>query len=219
MKRPCMARKLRMPTSLLACAFALGAARAETHSIIGGAAARGGDTQHWGGGWPSLFYEWRRGGRPELGLGAELIYGDWSSAFSQVDLGLGVNVPMRFPLAHSGVWDLAFRLAPGAMVGSAEGRGGVIVGARAEQGLLVGAAMLPTANFVTGVNVPASVLSVENGSTYLVLPILGRFGMEILPTRPLSLWILGEMGPALAVHSDRVDVDPGVRAWVGGTFF
>jgi len=63
-------------------------------------------------GWPSLFYEWWNKGQGNLdwALGAELVYGDWSGAFSDVSVGLAFNAPLAHPReearqGHDRRWD------------------------------------------------------------------------------------------------------------------
>jgi hypothetical protein len=79
-------------------------------------------------GWPSLFYEWWNKGQGNLdwALGAELVYGDWSGAFSDVSVGLAFNAPLRWHIHErkrtKATTDVGIRFTPGAMVGGSDRR-------------------------------------------------------------------------------------------------
>lgn len=73
-------------------------AYAGPQSTIGGKRLQSDVVHNTGVAWPSLFYEWWNKGQGNLdwALGAELVYGDWSGAYSDVSVGLAFNAPLRW---------------------------------------------------------------------------------------------------------------------------
>jgi hypothetical protein len=170
-------------------------------------------------GWPSVGYEWWNKGRPDWALGAEIVYGDWAAEYSNAEIGLGLNVPLRWHLSTYKRADFAFRFAPGILIADA-GRDSFAFGMRGEFGVPVSVGIVPQVNLITGLVVPFSVFIVENRDDYAVLPILPRIGAEFLPDGFIAVWFAVEMGPTIRIggaSGDRVDF--GVRGWLGCTFW
>ncbi|MEK6607165.1 MAG: hypothetical protein AABZ30_05825 [Myxococcota bacterium] len=208
--------------TFLALIVASSTASAAPPSILGGKMLGSGTAHHIGLGSPSLSYEWWQGGaRRDWGIGGELVYGEWSGAFSKTDVGIAANLPMRFPLSHRGIWDIALKLAPGVMFGDCCGgrreKDRVVFGVRAEGGVLVGASLAKQVNLVTGGSFPVTFFAMEDGPEYVVIPLYGRIGVEVMPARPVNVWLLIEMGPAIAIGDFGAEIDPGFRAWLGAT--
>jgi len=171
-------------------------------------------------GWPSLFYEWWHAGNPDWAIGGELVYGDWSGEFSDVKVGGAVNVPLRWHLNRSGSADIAFRLAPGLLLGAMEGGRNddrFVFGLRAEAGVPITVDLHPKVNLITGGTVPFSVFFVDGRDDYVVLPILARIGAEVKATNTITPWMLFELGPTMKFGGGS-EVDFGFRVWVGSFF-
>lgn len=222
-----------MRTLALAATLLLAApAAAIPRSPIGGTPMGGGTAHHVFAGLPSVGYEWWHGGAMEWGIGGELVYEDWSGEFSDTDVGFAVNVPMKFFLASRGQVDVAFRVAPGAMIGFIDlggCRGGVpgcddddfvLIGARADLGVPISIRLSPMVSLVTGASFPVTFEHVsEVDVTGLIIPIYPRLGVDIEPTRALDVWFVFEIGPAIGWFTsdagDDTDVEAGVRVWFG----
>ena len=165
-------------------------------------------------------------------LHAALVYEDWSGEFTEVDAGLGLELPMRFRLTHRGIWDTALRFTPGFLIAGADRRDDdhTVLGLRGEVGVLVSAGVHERANLVTGATVPLTIVivdhdhGVEDDTTAdVVVPILARIGVEALPIRELAAWLLVELGPTIGSGrgpgDDDLDVELGLRVWLGATYY
>jgi hypothetical protein len=188
-------------------------------------------------GWPSLFYEWWNKGRGNLdwALGAELVYGDWSGAYSDLNVGFAVNAPLRWHLKtrrHAkSTTDIAFRFTPGLMVGSTERRdpetpppgeerdpratGGV----RAELAVPVSIDVHDRVSVVTGGTIPLTLLFSSGGDVWGIIPLLFRMGVEINAASKVAPFFLFELGPGIGVGDRTSDVDFAFRIWVGTSFW
>ena len=207
-----------------AVALALGLATragAEVPSVLGGKLVPAGTTAHHVAvGVPGIYYEWWNGGWDhDWAAHAGLVYKDWSGAWSDVDVGLELELPMRFHVAATDSADVAFRIAPGVLVADA---GNTVLGIRADAGALVSVEVHPRANLVTGATVPFTVLLVSGGDTAVVLPILGRLGLESFASNDVAVSLLLELGPAFLLpdvgpNDDRGKL--GARFWIGATFY
>jgi hypothetical protein len=196
-------------------------ARADVPSVLGGKLVPAGtNAHHVAAGMPGIFYEWWNGGwERDWALHAGIVYLDWSGAWSDVDVGLEAELPMRFKLDLTDAADLAFRIAPGALL--ADAGSSTVIGLRGDAGLLVSVDVHPRANVVTGATVPFTVLFVRSESAVL-LPVLGRLGLESFASQDLSVSLLLELGPAfllsdLGPNDDRARL--GARFWIGTTFY
>jgi len=167
-------------------------ALAGPQSTIGGKRLESDMVHNTGVGWPSLFYEWWNKGQGKLdwALGAELVYGDWSGAFSDVSVGFAVNAPLRWHILNrkhaKATTDVGIRFTPGAMVGGSD-RGRVPpVGFRPDHRVMGG--------IRAELAVPVSIdvhdrVSVVTG------------------------------GPAIGIGNGTSDVDFAFRIWVGTAFW
>lgn len=209
-----------------------GPAQAEAPSVIGGKLLPTGESgHHFGLGIPSFFYEWWNGGaQMDWALHVGLVYADWSGAFTDVDAGLDLEVPMRFHLGRSGPVDVALRFAPGVLIGTSEvvvGRRNtrdnrMVLGLRPEIGVLVGIELSDMVNFVTGGVVPFTLVLVDTEQdtiSNIVVPLMPRAGVEVQPLDALVAWALLEMGPTIRFGDNDTDVDPGIRFWIGVTWY
>ncbi len=190
-------------------------------SSILGAQPLSESTEHYVGvGWPSIAYEWWHAGSPDWAIGAELVYGDWSGEFSNVDVGFAINVPFRWQMHQSGKTSIGFKLTPGAMIGDNDAPGGdQVVGAfRGEVGVPISIDISHQISLITGVSVPASVVFAEGVDAYLVLPIMPRLGVELKMIKDVSPFLLIELGPTLAVGDFGVEMELGLRSWIGTVF-
>ncbi|MCC7459955.1 MAG: hypothetical protein IT286_01510 [Proteobacteria bacterium] len=173
-------------------------------------------------GWPSLSYEWwQQGGNMDWAIGAELVYGDWSGEFSDVDIGLALNVPMKWHISRSGRADVGFKFAPGGLIGGIDAPGSdIFVGAfRAEMALPISIDMNDRINLLTGVSAPVTVMFVESVDPYVILPIMPRIGVEFAAESWIAPFMLLEMGPVIAVGDFGAEVEFGIRASIGSVFF
>ena len=194
------------------------------------------DTAHnVGVGWPSLFYEWWHKGKGKLdwALGGELVYGDWSAAYSDVAVGFAFNVPLRWHI-HSrrhakSTTDVGLRFTPGAMVGGSEGRSAprfgvqldnrAMGGVRAELAVPVSIDVHERVNVVTGAAIPLTLMFAEGVDPWGVIPLLIRMGVEINAAPKVAPFFLFELGPGIGVGSGGSDVDFAFRIWVGTAFW
>lgn len=196
-------------------------AQASPNSVIGATPLQT-DTAHAVSvGWPSLAYEWWHSGKQDWALGAELVYGDWSGNFSDVDIGLAINVPFRWHLRERGRVNVAFKLAPGGLMGTINSPGDdlFVGGIRMEAGLPISIDIDSQFRFITGVSVPFTVMFVENSDPFVVIPIMPRLGVEVAVAENVTPFLLVELGPTIAVGDFGSEVEFGVRASVGALFW
>lgn len=172
-------------------------------------------------GWPSLAYEWWHSGKTDWALGAELVYGDWSGEFSDVDIGLAINVPFRWHLRERGRVNVAFKLAPGGLIGSIDSPGNdlFVGGIRMEAGLPISIDIDSQFRFITGVTVPFTVMFVESADPFVIIPIMPRLGVEFGVADNVVPFLLVELGPTIAVGDFGSEVEFGIRASVGALFW
>ena len=212
-------------------------AYAGPQSTIGGKRLKSETVHNTGVGWPSLFYEWwnRGSGNLDWALGIELVYGDWSGAYSDVSVGLAFNAPLRWHL-HTGrharaTTDVGLRFTPGAMVGGGERRPnateppgfqpdrGVVGGIRAELAAPLSIDVHDRVSVVTGATIPFTVMFAEGGNVWGIIPILIRMGVEINAAPKVAPFFLFELGPGIGIGNGRSDVDFAFRIWVGTSFW
>jgi hypothetical protein len=187
-------------------------------------------------GWPSLFYEWwnNGGGNLDWALGTELVYGDWSAAYSDVAVGFALNVPLRWHIHHKrharSTTDVGLRFTPGAMVGGSERRrnpppfGGppdnrVMGGLRAEIAVPLSIDVHERVSIVTGAAIPFTLMFAKDVNPWGIIPILIRMGVEINAAPKVAPFFLFELGPGIGVGSGGSDVDFAFRIWVGTAFW
>jgi hypothetical protein len=213
-------------------------ALAGPQSTIGGKRLQSEMVHNTGVGWPSLFYEWWNKGQGNLdwALGAELVYGDWSGAYSDVSAGFALNAPLRWHLRtrkHSkATTDLGIRFTPGAMVGGTDrGRGPVLPppgfqfeqrvmgGIRAELAVPVSVDVHDRVSVVTGGTIPFTLLFASGGDAWGIIPLLVRIGVEINAAPKVAPFFLLELGPAIGIGNGGADVDFAFRVWVGTAFW
>lgn len=212
-----------MSTISIAAALAVAiaaSARAEVPSVLGGKLVPAGTTAHHvAAGVPGIYYEWWNGGWDSDWAGhVGIVYGEWSGAWSDVDVGLELELPMRFRVAATDAAQVAFRIAPGLLVADQES---TVLGIRADAGALVSIDVHPRANLVTGATVPFTVLLVSGGDTGVILPVLGRLGLESFASKDLAVSLLLELGPAfiLSDHGNKDSSRLGARFWIGVTSY
>lgn len=174
-------------------------------------------------GWPSMAYEWwTQGGNMDWGVGGELVYGDWSGEFSDVDIGFALNIPMKWHLSTRGRADFALKFAPGAMIGTIDTPGDNIflAAVRGEFGVPISISVNEQVNVLTGVSVPFTIMFVEGGNDYVIIPILPRIGIEFIAADWVTPFFLAEVGPTFAAgNGGASDVEFGLRASIGAAFF
>ena len=216
---------------IVAALAATPAARAEVPSIIGGKLLPSGTSgHHFGMGLPSLFWEWWNGGdEMDWALHVGLVYEDWSGEFSDVDVGLDLEAPMRFHIANRGRADVAFKFAPGLLLGDEDRhfRGnaddGFMLGVRPELGVLVGIQLSDIVNLATGGVVPLTLLFLEDRAgdetIRVVVPIMPRIGVEVKPIDSLVAWSLLELGPTVGIQEGDAEIEAGARFWIGVTWY
>ena len=196
-------------------------AGAEMPSVLGGRLVPAGTTAHSiGAGIPGVYYEWWQGGWDfDWGAHGGLVYEDWSGAWSDVRAGIELELPMRFRLGGGDAVQVAFRLAPGLLVADA---GTTVLGLRADAGAVVTVDVHPRANLVTGATVPFTILVAKGADAELLLPVLGRLGLESFASKDMAIFLLLELGPVFSLldvpmNEDRAKL--GSRFWVGVTFY
>lgn len=172
-------------------------------------------------GWPSMSYEWWNAGKPDWAIGGELVYGDWSGNFSNVSIGVAVNVPFRWNLKHSGKVDVGLKMVPGGMVGSKDSPGNnlFVSAIRGEMGVPITVDLNDRINLITGVAVPFTVMFVEHSDAFVIIPLLPRIGVEFEADHAITSFIMMELGPTIAIGNGNTDVELGVRSWIGCTFW
>lgn len=205
----------------LVLALCASTALAGPPSLLGGKPMPVGTAHLVGVGWPSLFYEWWHSGSPEWAIGGELVYGDWSAGFSDVEVGGAVNVAFQWHISKVGAADIAFRLTPGILIGSMEGGRDdhFVFGMRGEIGFPITIDLTPKVNLITGGAIPLSVLFVEDADDLVVLPILARIGAEVKATPTITPWFLFELGPAMAFGDFASESEFAFRIRVGSAFW
>jgi len=211
---------MKMRLTVLFLVLWVGTAFAGPPSLQGGKLMPVGTAHQVGVGWPSLFYEYWHSGTPDWAIGGELVYGDWSGGFTNVEIGGAVNVPFRWHLKKTGAADIAFQVKPGMLLGSMEaGRGDHFVfGLRGELSVPVTIELTPKVNLITGGAIPLTYMIVDNAPDYFVLPLLARIGAEVQATETITPWLLFELGPAIA-FGDGTEAEFAFRIWVGSSFF
>lgn len=222
-------------TLVLALAMSISnSALAGPQSTIGAKPLKTDTAHNVGVGWPSLFYEWWHKGKGELdwALGGELVYGDWSGAYSDVAVGFAFNVPLRWHIhtkKHArSTTDVGLRFTPGAMVGGSERDNPpfgvqldnrVMGGVRAELAVPVSIDVHERVNVVTGFAMPLTLMFAENVDPWGVIPLLIRMGVEINAAPKVAPFFLFELGPGIGVGNGGSDVDFAFRIWVGTAFW
>jgi len=134
----------------------VGTAFAGPPSLQGGKLMPIGRAHQVGVGWPSMFYEWWHSGTPDWAIGGEVVYGDWSGGYSNVNIGGAFNMPFRWHLKETGSADIALQVKPGILFGSLdEGRfdGNFVFGVRGELSVPVTVELTPKVNLITGTKV------------------------------------------------------------------
>ena len=210
-------------------------ALAGPQSTIGGKPLESDMVHNTGIGWPSLFYEWWNKGQGKLdwALGAELVYGDWSGAFSDVSAGLALNAPLRWHIHNrkhaKATTDIGLRFTPGAMVGGSD-RGRVppvgsrrdqrvMGGVRAELAVPVSIDVHDRVSVVTGATIPFTLMFARDVNPWGIIPLLVRMGVEINAAPKVAPFFLFELGPAIRIGNGTSDVDFAFRVWVGTAFW
>jgi len=199
----------------------VGTAFAGPPSLQGGKLMPIGRAHQVGVGLPSLFYEWWHSGTPDWAIGGEVVYGDWSGGYSNVNIGGAFNMPFRWHLKETGSADIALQVKPGILFGSLdEGRfdGNFVFGVRGELSVPVTIELTPKVNLITGGAIPLTYMIVDNAPDYFVLPLLARVGAEVQATETITPWLLFELGPAIR-FGDGTDAEFAFRIWVGSSFF
>ena len=220
-------------TLLLASAVST-TAFAGPQSTVGGKPLTTEMAHNAGVGWPSLFYEWWNNGKGNLdwALGGELVYGDWSAAYSDVAVGFAFNVPLRWHIHHRrharSTTDVGLRFTPGAMVGGSERRAPsfgarldnrVVGGLRAEIAVPVSIDVHDRVSIVTGAAIPLTLMFAKDVNPWGVIPLLVRIGVEINAAPKVAPFFLFELGPGIGVGQGGSDVDFAFRIWVGTAFW
>jgi hypothetical protein len=223
--------------AVLLCVLAVSnTAFAGPQSTIGGKPLKTEIAHNVGVGWPSLFYEWWHNGQGNLdwALGAELVYGDWSAAYSDIAVGLALNVPLRWHIhqrRHArSTTDVGLRFTPGAMVGGTEERrdppppgvqldSRVTGGLRAEIAVPVSIDVHERVSVVTGGTIPLTLMFAKDTNPWGIIPLLVRMGVEINAAPKVAPFFLFELGPGIFVGNGGSDVDFAFRIWVGTSFW
>jgi hypothetical protein len=213
-------------------------ALAGPQSTIGGKRLESDMVHNTGVGWPSLFYEWWNKGQGNLdwALGAELVYGDWSGAYSDVSVGFAVNAPLRWHIRNKkhakATTDVGIRFTPGAMVGGSDrGRGPVppppgfqpdqrvMGGIRAELAVPISVDVHNRVSVVTGATIPFTLMFARGADPWGIIPLLVRIGVEINAAPKVAPFFLFELGPGIGIGNGTSDVDFAFRIWVGTAFW
>ena len=212
---------MKMRLTVLFLVLWVGTAFAETPSLQGGKLMPVGTAHQVGVGWPSAFYEYWHSGTPDWAIGGEIVYGDWSGEFSDLEIGGAVNVPLRWHVGRAGGADIGFQFKPGLLLGSMEaGRDDRFVfGLRGELSVPVTVDLTPKVNLITGGTIPLSFLVIEDADDLVVLPLLARLGAEVKATETITPWLLFEMGPAFAFGDSDTETEFAFRVWVGSYFW
>jgi hypothetical protein len=152
-------------------------------------------------------------------LGAELVYGDWSGAFTDVTIGAAFNMPFRFLLHQEAAVRVGLHFEPGLLVGDPEGRvSDFLFGVRGSIVIPVTIPVHQRVNIVTGAALPITVVFADGFDPYVVIPVLIRMGVEVQATRHIVPSLLFEVGPGFAV-GDFGASEVAFRIWVGTSFF
>jgi len=222
-------------TLLLALALANTALAGPKQSTIGAKPMKTETAHSVGVGWPSLYYEWWHNGKGNLdwALGGELVYGDWSGAYSDVGVGLAINVPLRWHIHHKAharsTTDVGLRFTPGAMVGGSDRRrdppfgvqleSRVMGGLRAEIAVPLSIDVHERVSVVTGATIPFTLMFAKDTNPWGIIPILIRMGVEINAAPKVAPFFLFELGPGIGVGSGGAYADFAFRIWVGTAFW
>jgi len=211
---------MKMRLAVLFLVLWVGTAFSETPSLQGGKLMPVGTAHQVGAGWPSVFYEYWHSGTPDWAIGGEVVYGDWSGGFTNVEIGGALNVPLKWHLKKTGTADIAFQVKPGILLGSLEEGGGddFVFGMRCELSVPVTIELTPKVNLITGGAIPLTGMIVSGADDYFVLPLLARIGAEVKATEKITPWLLFELGPAIA-FGDGTEAEFAFRIWVGSSFF
>jgi len=212
---------MKMRLTVLLLVLWAGTAFAGPPSLQGGKLMPIGTAHHVGVGWPSLFYEYWHSGTPDWAIGGEVVYGDWSGGYTNMEIGGAVNVPFRWHLSKTGSADIGFQVKPGVLLGSMDaGRWGdrFVCGIRAELSVPVTIELTPKVNLITGGAIPLTYMIVDGADDYFLLPLLARIGAEVQATEKITPWLLFELGPAIAFR-DGTESEFAFRIWVGSAFF
>ncbi len=178
------------------------------------------DGHHVSVGWPSLAYDWWNRGEPDWAIGAELVYGDWSGAHSDVEIGFAANGRFRWRLSGTDPAAIALQLSPGVLMAATEGPADRFVFAvRSEIAVPVTVRLHPRVNLITGGVVPVTVVFVEDADPFVTLPLMGRIGAEITATKAIVSWLMLEIGPGIAFGDGGTDVELAFRVTTGATFW
>lgn len=213
-------------------------------STIGGKPLKSDTVHNAGVGAPSLFYEWWNNGRGKLdwALGAELVYANWSGAFSDMAIGLALNAPLRWHIHHKGhakaTTDVGFRFTPGVMVGSGRCRGRragfcfdnrfdpfdrrrrATGGIRAELAIPISIDVHERVSVVTGGTIPLTFMFARDVNPWGIIPLMVRLGVEINASPKVAPFFLLELGPAIGIFGNGFsDVDFAFRVWFGTAFW
>lgn len=179
-------------------------------SVLGGNKLNRDHVHHVGAGWPSVFYEYwmSAGGSMDWAVGGEFVYGDYVGYQSDVDLGFGINVPMKWHLNSFRNGDLALKFNPGFLIADA---GQTVFGIRAEIGMPVSLRVHRNVNLITGGAIPFTIIIPDSGSSIKYIPFYGRIGAEFNIARNIVPTVLLEMGPVIATGGGNSDTGFGVR--------
>ena len=228
-------RRVMRAAAVLSLVFGVSnTAFAGPQSTIGGKPLQSEMVHNVGVGWPSLFYEWWNHGAGNLdwALGAELLYGDWSGAYSDVAIGFALNAPLRWHIhakrhARSTI-DVGLRFTPGAMVGGGEPRGDprfvpadrrTVGGIRAELAVPVSLDVHERVSVVLGGTIPLTMMFAQDVPAWGILPLLIRMGVEINAASKVAPFFLFELGPGIGFGRGGADVDFAFRIWFGTSFW
>ncbi len=227
---------MRASAALILALMVSNTALAGPQSTIGGKPLKTEMAHSAGVGWPSLFYEWWNKGQGNLdwALGAELVYGDWSAAYSDITVGFAFNVPLRWHIHHRrharSTTDVGLRFTPGALIGDTEGRQrrppsgvqparGITGGLRAEIAIPVSIDVHNRVSVVTGAAIPLTLMLARETNPWGIIPLLVRVGVEINAAPKVAPFFLFELGPGIGVGGGGADVDFAFRIWVGTAFW
>ena len=206
-------------------------------STIGGKRLKSEVVHNTGVGWPSLFYEWWNKGQGNLdwALGAELVYGDWSGAFSDVSARFGIQ--RSAPLAHprtgstprprptlgfgsrrvlwSAVAIVALRASRRSSARSTRHGGR----ARRARGSYFGRRARPGQRRYRSDDSVDPDVRKKTQDPWGIIPLLIRMGVEINAAPKVAPFFLFELGPAIGIGNGTSDVDFAFRVWVGTAFW
>jgi hypothetical protein len=210
----------------LVLALASPALAGPANSTIGGKRLTNDSVHNVGVGYPSLFYEWWNKGPRQLdwALKGALVYGDWAAAYSRgrfIRIGLGLSAPLRWHLSTKrrakATNDIGFRFTPGILL-AGNREGAFTFGIKAEAAAPVSIDVHERVSVITGGTIPFAVY-IGNGSTFGVIPLLARMGVEIKAANHVSPFFLFELGPGISIDRGTSDVSFSWRLWAGTSFW